>query len=187
MSRFFRLWDDVEIPGRWYLKAPMQEGRWFNPNLFTGGEGRVDVGNTLTMFLRRPGQPLDYTMADAGLPILSERAAALFQSHAGDDVQLIPISIDGQPTPFFILNALHAIDCVDEQRSEGIQRWTAADERPDMLGGYKAIDVLHIDPGRVGGHSLFRVKGWVVALLISEALRDALVGAHLVGPKFDPV
>lgn len=187
MSRFFELWDDKEIPGRWYLKAPMQNGQWINPNRFTGGQGRVDIGNGLTMSLRRPGQSLDYTMAESGLPIISERAVAQFLRHAGDDVQLIPISIEGQSAPFFILNALHALDCVDEQRSEGIQRWTAADNRPEGFGGYGAIDVLRIDTGRVGDHSLLRVKGWEVALVISESLRDALVSAHLIGPTFDPV
>ncbi len=187
MSDYFELWDDVEVPGRWYLRTPENKNGWVNPNLFTVGGGPVKVEGPLVVRRRQAGVPLDYTMATSGMPVASERAARVFAKVAADDVQLIQVTVEGHREPYFIVQALDAIDCVDEARSSGIQYWTEADERPEMLGDYKAVDVLRIDPARVAGHHFFRVKRWEVALIVSAHLRAELERAKLVGLDFVPV
>jgi uncharacterized protein DUF1629 len=82
---------------------------------------------------------------------------------------------------------LHAAECVDEQRSEGVSRWTAEDGRPDRIGDYHAMDKLVIDPERAGGLDFFRVAHYSIALIVSERLKRAMEDAKLLGPRFEPV
>jgi len=186
VSEYFELWDDKLVTGRWHLQAPHVGDQWVNADLFTGGGGPVAPPETMVIKRPYPGVALDYTMASRGLPVASERAAHVFERSAADDVQLIPVTVEGHREPYFIVHALHALECVDEQRSEGIRPWTEADERPDRLGDYKAIDALRIDPARVAGHHLFRVKRWEVALIVSAHLREELERAGLTGLRFVP-
>src|SRR5688572_475928 len=86
-----------------------------------------------------------------------------------------------------IANALRTADCVDEQRSRGVELWTAEEGPPDRIGDYHAMDKLMIDPARTGGLDFFRVTRYLVALVVSERLKRAMEDAKLLGPKFDPV
>ncbi|HYV47712.1 MAG TPA: DUF1629 domain-containing protein [Myxococcaceae bacterium] len=187
MGEYYDFWDSKEIPGRWYLKAPIGPDGWVNPELFVSGVGPVNLRGPLRLDFRRPGNPLDYTMADSGMPIASQRAAAIFREIAGPDVELIPVTVEGESEPYFIVNAIHAVDCVDEARSEGIRRWGPEDGRPERIGDYKPFDKLRIDPTRTEGRDLFRVKRCLVYLIASDRLKTALEGANLTGLRFIPV
>lgn len=187
MSDYFDFWDSKLVPGRWSLEDPYAGDHWINPDLFTCAGGPQTVNGQIVVKLYVPGRSLDYTMAGRGMPVASERAAEVFSRVAPEDVQLIPITVEGHQEPYFIVHALHAIECVDEERSEGIRRFEEDDERPDLLGEYRAIDVLRIDPTRVAGHHLFRVKRFEVALIVSDHLRQELERANLTGLRFKPV
>src|SRR5262245_6066465 len=134
MSDYFDFWDDKLVPGRWSLGDPYVNGRWVNPDLFTDGGGPRTLEGPIPVRRTRPGRALDYTMAGRGMPVASERAAQVFARFAPDDVQVIPVAVEDHQEPYFILHALHAIECVDETRSEGVQWWTEEDGRPERIG-----------------------------------------------------
>lgn len=184
--QYFDLWDDMLIQGRWLLGSPHQQGERIDHGQFLDGRRLPPLG-PLTFPVQLAGRPLDYTMADYGVPIVSEACAEVLREVAADDVQLIPIEVEGQAAPFFIANALKLADCVDEARSEEVKRWTEEDERPDLLGEYKSIPVLRVDPARIPGLHFFRIQYFDVALIVSQALKQAMERAKLVGPKFVPV
>lgn len=187
MSEYFDFWDDKLVPGRWSLEDPYISGRWVNPNLFTCARGPQTVDGPIVVKLYVPGRPLDYTMAGRGMPVASERAAEVFSRVVPKEAQIVPITVEGRQEPYFIVHAIHAIECVDEARSEGIQWWTEEDGRPERIGDYSAVDVLRIDPSRVAGHHFFRVKRWLSALIVSAHLRQELERANLTGLRFIPV
>lgn len=187
MSSYFDLWDDVELEGRWHLKAPVGPGGRVDPWLFLSGTGPVNPMGPLVIGFRRKGNPTDYTMADSGLPVVSGRAAAVFREVAGPDVELVPVKVEGEAEPYYIMNALRAIDCVDEQRSEGIRRWGPEDGQPNRIGDYKPFDRLRVDPTRTEGRDIFRIKRCLVYLIVSERLKQALEQANLTGLDFVPV
>jgi len=187
MSEYYDVWDEKEIEGRWYLKAPIGPSGALNPEIFVSGAGHVRPRGPLKIGFRRPGRPIDYTMADRGMPVASERAAAVLREVASNDIELIPLEVEGRSEPYFIVNAIHAVDCVDEKRSEGLRRWGPEDEEPERIGDYKSFDRLRVDPSRTEGHDIFRVKRCVVYLIVSRRLKEALEGAHLTGLRFIPV
>lgn len=185
-TAFYDFTDDKYVPGRWYLRGPVRGREELDPRLYTDAVKQPDPG-PLSIPLRRPGKPMDWTEADSAMPVASEKAARILRELAPDDVQLFPVSVKGRRERYYIANAIHACACVDEERSEDVRRWTKDDFRPDLAGRYKVIHKLYIDPRRTGGHKLFRVKDWEVALIASEEIKDAFERAGVVGATFIPV
>lgn len=183
--KYFQLRDDVYIKGRWFLKGPLEEGgQEIDPRNFTEGVP-VDI-RRYVLPTREAGRSLDFTMADYDMPVASARAARIFERLAGDDVQLIPIRVEGQAEEYFIVNAKRALACVDEKACEEVTFWTKDDVRSDLAGTYRWIIGLRIDPAKAGGHAFFWVKDWV-ALIASEVIKEAFEKEGIIGAKFTPV
>jgi hypothetical protein len=53
-------------------------------------------------------------------------------------VQFLPAQVDGHPEPYFILNPLRVIRCIDDARCEEVQRFTPEDGQPEKVGQYRA-------------------------------------------------
>src|SRR5207245_2299372 len=59
----FQILDDTERPGRWFLRAPVSsEGEELDPEFFQNGTA-VKVEQRLSIPMRQPGLPLDFTFA----------------------------------------------------------------------------------------------------------------------------
>lgn len=185
--RFFRLCDDVAALGRWHLDNPIDtQGRELGDSwLFTGGQP-VHVGERLRIPVEYPGRPLDFTQAGLAVPVIHVKVASVFAELAHDDVQLIPVDVDGQPDQYLILVATRRIRCINEKASR-VQFWTPEDGLPHKVGQYYAVDDLHIDKEKVGDAKVFRIEGWEVALIVSEDIQEALVRAGATGVKFEEV
>ncbi|WP_395843119.1 imm11 family protein [Cystobacter fuscus] len=187
--RYFKLSDDMEVPGRWLLGDPTdsQGHELDDPWQFTDGVP-VRVEKRLRIPIDHPGKPLDFSLAGVGVtPIVHERAASIFAELASDDVQVIPVDIDGQPGPYCILVATRTLRCIDDHASAQVQYWKPEDGRPDRVGEYRAVHGLRIDPAQVGEARVFRTWGWTVALIVSEDIKEALERAGVTGMKFKEV
>jgi len=183
---YYWLRDDMLIPGRWVVGDPHGGPEWVDPSQFTDGRPVKDVPR-LTFDLAHPGRTLDFSLATMGIAVVTRRAADVLASVCGPQVQLIQAAVEGYQEPFFIANATHNTDCVDERRSRDVQLWTEKDDRPDRTGDYQFIFKLMIDPGRAGSLDFFRVARYTVALIVSGRLKLAMENARLLGPKFEPV
>lgn len=182
--RFFRLFDDVYLPGRWHLTSPLDDdGKEVDDfGYFTQGHAVKDPG-PLWILQDVPGRPLDYSLAGLNVPILHARVAEVFATLAPGDVQLLPVKIEGQSEPYFILVATRLIRCIDERASK-IERWEAEDGVPEMVGRYSSVDDMHIDKSRVGDAQVFRPEGWENFLIVSQEIRSALEHIQATGVKF---
>lgn len=188
-KRFFDLSLDVYVPGRWYFKTPARaDGQPVeDPWVFTNGQGMESPGKLLIP-LSRPGHPLDFTTAGVGLtPIVSERVARVFRDMAPEDVQLFPVDVEGQSTPYFLLNVARTVRCIDDAACEEVRRWTPEDGRPDRVGEYRVVAGLRIDPLKVGDARVFRPWGWSAPILVEASVKDALERTGIVGGRFDAV
>lgn len=187
--RFFALEIDVYVPGRWYFKTPTTpDGQpWDDPWVFTSGE-RISPPGRVRIPLSRPGRSLDFTSAGVGLtPILSARTAAVFRELAPDDIQLLPVEVEGQTEPYFLLVVARTVRCIDDAACEEVQLWASDDGRPEKVGQYRSVSGLRIDKSKVGDARVFRLWGWNSALIIDEEIKDALEQTGIVGGRFDEV
>jgi hypothetical protein len=188
VRRFFKLIDADPSPNRWHLK-PVQDDQGRKISSWQFVEGKVlDLGFVPRFYLERPGHPLDFCWASCGTPVVNTRfVRVLEQLGAHREVQLIPAWVEGQSEPHFILNALSIIRCIDDARCAEVLYWKPEDQRPDKLGQYRSVYGLKVDPVRVGAAHLFRTWGWLVVMVLSQELKDALERAGLTGMTFTEV
>ncbi len=184
MPRYYDLLDDTRIPGRWQLGSPLDEqGNEIDPWQFKQGLA-LELGCVPRFPLDILGHPLEFSWAAFSIPVVHARMVELFDRMHVAGVQFIPAQIEGHPDPWYILNALQIIRCIDDARSEEVQYWKPEDNRPEKLGQYRAVYGLRIDPTQVGNARIFRTWGWRVALIISEDLKVAMEAARISGTRF---
>ncbi|WP_164019055.1 imm11 family protein [Pyxidicoccus trucidator] len=183
-GRFFRLFDDVYFPERWHLGSPIDaHGKEADDfGYFTQGHAVADPG-PLRIPFNVPGRPLDYSLAGLSVPIVHARVAEVFTRLAPQDVQLLPVEIEEQSEPYFILVVTRRIQCIDETASK-IERWEPEDGVPEMVGRYRSVEDMRIDKGRVGAAQVFRPEGWEIFVIVSEGLKEALERSQATGVKF---
>jgi hypothetical protein len=184
MTRYFKVMDDMRIPGRWLLGSLVDEQKEeIDPWQFD--EGRVlELGCVPRFPLDIPGRPLDFCWAAFSILVVSDRFAALFERLNVREVQFIPTRIEGHSEPWFILNPLRVIRCIDDTRCEEVRYWKPEDGQPEKVGEYRVVAGMRIDPMKVENARIFRPWGWRVALIVSEDLKQALEQEGITGTKF---
>jgi len=182
MKRYFKLTDDMTTWTRWHV-GQILAGDGSEPRLWAGIPcGRDDLVGEVT----HPGRVLEYSRTSFNAPIATSHLAEAIARVAGPDVQCIPVKIAGQ-TGYKVLNALRLIDCIDEERSE-FMKWTEQDHRADLAGEYRSVWKMHLDTSRIPQDAhFFRLKGWEVALIVSEQVKAAMEQVGCFGAQFQDV
>ena len=185
--RYFQLDDDKEVRGRWYLASPLTpDGQEFDPRVFTYARP-VDVTGLLRLPLRRPGRPLDFTMADFAMPVARRSLAEQIDRLAPGTLQRVPVAVEGAaPGDYEIITVLREVACVDEAETH-VVRWTPEMSLPDMVGKYLYLANIVIDPAKTDGATLFRLAGWKAAIVCTEAVKLGLEARPWSGLRFLPL
>ena len=132
---------------------------------------------------RQPGREVAFHLAAFDMPVVSVEVAAIISRISPSDVELFPVHFPGAKHSYAILNAICRLDCLDESRSE-FTRWKEEDGRPDRLGQYHVISTIRVNTVKTGGHHIFRLADWPLALLVSDTLRNALIDIPSLGVEF---
>jgi hypothetical protein len=185
MPKYYDLRDARNHPGRWHLGSPVDEQRQeLNPWQFK--KGRVlDPGGVPCFPLQVPGHPLDFSWAAFAIPVVHGRVVRLLERlGVQEEVQFLPAQVEGHAGPYFILNTLRTIRCIDDARCEEVQYWKPEDGQPEKVGQYQFVAGMRIDPAKVGDSRIFRTWGWSLALILSEDLKQAMEAEGLTGTRF---
>jgi hypothetical protein len=181
--KYFELLDDVTIPNRWHLGEITSKGG-VEPRLRAGI--RFDHKDVLRVTVSRPGRVLDFCMTSFAVPVAASGLAYAINAVAGSNLQCVPIDIAGQPE-MMALNAVRVVRCLDENFSEFI-KWTVQDHRADLAGQYKQVTKLRLKSELIPSDAhFFRIDGWLVALIVSNAVKEAMERAGSLGAKFKEV
>ena len=180
--RYYRLRDDVALPGRWILADPMTD-QGCDPFEFQCGLPVAAMEPVVEV--QTPGLPLAFSMTNLDVPIVTATLGERVASVAKRDVQRIPVRL-GTRTGYEILNSLRVINALDETRSE-FMKWTAADGRPDKMDEYRMVTRLRVDPHRLTADAHFlRLQGWL-HLIVSQAVKEAMEEVGCLGARFREV
>jgi len=187
-TRYFDLSDDMAIRGRWLLGTPTDlQGREVeDPWMFKKGKPLPEQG-PLKLPIDVPGKALDFSLGGFSVPVVHSRVAAVFTELAPEEVQTLPVEIEGQTEPFYILVATQLIRCIDDAACTEVELWTPEDGRPEKVGQYRDVYGMRIDPSQVGEAKVFRTWGWSIALIVREDIKDALDRIGATGTKFQEV
>ena len=186
-AKYYKIYDDVYIPGRWHLHMPLEdeEGKEELFDVWRFNEGRLlNIERPIRISVKPAGIALEFSQA-LGIPIVHRRVVSLFERLGlQKEVQFIPVEVEGQTEPYFIFNALQVIRCIDDARCEEVFYWQPEDNRPDKVGKYRNVRGLKVDPAKVGDADIFRPWGWVVVLIVSERVKLAMETEGITGTKF---
>ena len=187
--RFFRISVDVDVAGRWFLGEPVRDDGKEPDDVWMFSYGHpVDFHERLFIPVEHAGRPLDFDTAGVGqTPVVSERGAALFREMAPQDVQLLPVQVQGRTEPYYLMNVTRTVRCIDDQACEEVRLYTREDGRPDRVGEYRSVIGLRIDQSKVGDARVFRPWGWPPPIIVEGEIKSALERAGLVGGWFDEV
>lgn len=177
---FFRILDDLSLKNRWFLSSiNLRNHSEIWKFVQAGYISKPQKG--LKIDILEQGNSLDLTMCDFEVLIANQKAASLFSE---DDVQKIPILINSIEEPYFIIVIKNELDCVDREKSEYLL-WKEGNEiRPDLAGTYQVISKLILDTSVIGDMNIFRVKGYNVALIVSEKIKNQFDAMKLTGIRF---
>ena len=168
---WYRISDDVDFPNRWHLDTvlPSDGDKWAFWSLLSSTPDDKKIG--WKVGIQHPGEILDFTFSGFDVPILNERTKKKLASICPEEIEMIPVEVEGTSEPFHILCALNEIECVDEYNSD-FTKWQDQDGRPDKIGEYRMFTRLTLDPHKIPkGVNIFRIAGWQVALICSEKVR----------------
>ncbi|MCP3058389.1 hypothetical protein LXT21_06375 [Myxococcus sp. K38C18041901] len=186
MERHFYSVELGDVP-RWLLETPTRDsGEAFDePWMFADGRVLPDLG-PLKARIAHPGRrrAFVFSVIEAA-PIVSDAVANVFRTLAPEDVQLLEVSIEGEPERYFVVNATKVIDAIDEARCSEVHHYD--DHPPGFEGEYNWIYGLRIDPSKSEGAQVFRLKKFKVALVVSEDIKNALEGVGNLGVSFERV
>ncbi|HEX5744672.1 MAG TPA: DUF1629 domain-containing protein [Archangium sp.] len=159
------------------------ERELFDTWRFNEGRG-LEVDEPIRLTMKPVGIALEFSEA-MGIPIVHQRVVSLFERLGlQKEVQFIPVEVEGQTEPWFILNALRVIRCIDDARCEEVLSWQPEDNRPDKVGQYRDVAGLRVDVEKIGGAHIFRPWGWLVVLIVSEHVKQAMEAEGITGIKF---
>ena len=179
--RYFRLLDDVRVPGRWHLGELTMPGA-VAPDFLGGGD--FPVGTSALVAISHAGKPLDFCFTSFGLPVAKKELADVIASIAGDELQVVPLLVEGD-SGYVVIHARRLVACLDEKRSEFV-KWTDRDHRSDLAGRYRMVTKLIVDSQRIPTRThVFRIDGWPIALIVSQTVKDMMEAAGCVGAKFE--
>ncbi|WP_239470137.1 imm11 family protein [Archangium violaceum] len=183
-ARYYKLYDDKYIPGRWHLRMPLgTEDEVFDTWRFHEGRA-LDIKEPICLSVKPAGVALEFSHS-MGIPIVNRRVVSLFERLGiEEEVQFVPVEVEGQSEPWFILNALQVIRCIDDARCEEVLYWRPEDGEPERVGEYRNVAGMKIDPTKVGDASIFRPWGWLVVLIVSERVKLAMEQEGITGIKF---
>ncbi len=172
--------DLVTFPDQWFLGEPRTvAGNEIDARGFTDG---TPYGGPLPAIVpvQKSGREVEFHLAAFEMPVVSATIANAICRLAPGDVQCFPVEVPGATGSYQILNAVCTLDCLDEDRSE-FTRWQPGDHRSDLVGQYRMISTIRIDPAKTSDHHVFRIKNWTVALLVSNTIKDALAAIPQLG------
>ena len=178
--KFFEVFPDMYVPNRWHLDNPVDtEGNILYRWPFSVGVP-LNVNEPIIIPVMEPGRPLDYTECGVAYPVLHLRVVDILNQLGVKDVQYFPVTVEGHPPEYVIMNATRLIPCVDEARCSRVVRWTEADGIPDRVGDLAIVDGLRIDPAKVGDALIFRPKEWKRLIVVSD-IKEAFDRANVTG------
>ncbi|OJH38875.1 imm11 family protein [Cystobacter ferrugineus] len=178
----------MRILDRWTLGDPMDgNGQELWHGHLTEGTP-ISVQGPVRIGLYAPGRPLDFSTTALGVPIIHGKVKKLLEPRGlSSQMQLFPIIVEGQAEPYYLLNLLRVVRCIDDARCEEVAYRTVEDGYEDRIGEYRNVVGMRIDPSKVGDAEIFRPWGWQTNIIVSERVKRAMEESGMTGARFTEV
>ncbi|WP_227027448.1 imm11 family protein [Corallococcus soli] len=178
----------ADVP-QWLISTPtLASGDSLDePWMFADGRLLEDPGHMKAQ-VSHPGEKRTFVFSVIEkAPVVSEEVANVFRTLASNDVQLFPVSVEGESERYFVVNAIKVIDCIDDARCREVHHYAEEDPFLEDAGEYRWIYGLRIAPSKTEGAHVLRPKKFKTAFIVSEEVKNALEGVGNLGVSFERV
>lgn len=184
MSRkYYSIEDDLSIDDRWMVgELNLPEDFAWDDVESKSSVGAVDWRINILL----DGQPLDVTVIDFGL-IMAKRTFIDLLPANEIEYREVKVNKYRGKEKFYLIAFKNIIDCVDKTKSKYTLWEEGNDIRPDLAGTFKSIAKLRIDYKKVYPHSIFIVKDYEVARIVSQEVKEQFEERGLTGITFTEV
>ncbi|MGB8454762.1 MAG: DUF1629 domain-containing protein [Anaerocolumna sp.] len=133
-----------------------------------------------TKYIDEKNLPLgDKPSAGPNFPIVSLKAVECLKEVLGENVEILPVYIDGQE--FYLINKLEVLDCLDYEKSE-IEYFSGEPKRIMEIVKYSFIEQ------KLKGKNIFRIKEQKKAgPFVTDKFKEAVEKSGLEGFEFREV
>jgi hypothetical protein len=175
----------------WNLELDPNDNRWWKL------EDAQPIGDTEEWLgFVDCGEPRsDFPFCDHLLHVHSQRMQDILSAFDNVRIQYLTLKIHVKETnesiqDYAIANYLDAVDCLDRTHSK-YEIWTKEnlmfwEDRPWMLGQYRDIWLIYIDPSVIGDRACFWLKGSSF-LIINEEVKTAFESEAITGCRYVPL
>ena len=175
---YYELTDDINYPNRWYLGDIAFSDNWELAK-------HLDPKREYEIELYREGSEMDYTCNEAyGVSVVSKKFKEALVGVAG--VTFAKANIIGirQDREFYIMAVPKELECINEEESEFTKFEVNDPVRPDKAGEYRGFFKMAVNPEKCAGFNMFRIKGFSIAIVVSEEVKQKLKSAGVLGTQF---
>jgi hypothetical protein len=184
---YYRIWFDERDESDWVLN-----------NAWKRDERAIDVWSYVRcvrgqrdpqplLKIQRPGERTTFELAGPEqVPVAAPEVADVLLQIVGSDIERIPAEVE-DGTRMDIVNALACVDAIDYSRSL-VECFGPHDKvRPDLAGEVSVVERLVLATENIGDHHIFRLRDWLLPVIVSEAVKVALERLNVTGIVFDPI
>lgn len=175
---YYRLSDDINFMNRWNLGDVAFSDNWELAQ-------QLNPERMYEIEVYRDGSEMDYTCNEAfGVNVVSKKFKEALSGIIGIEFAKASIIGSTKDSEFYIMSVSHEVDCVDEEISD-YQKFEVNDPvRPDKAGDYRGFLKMVVNPEKCTGFEIFRVKGFSIAIVVSELVKKKLESAGVTGVQF---
>jgi hypothetical protein len=180
---FYRMSFDSKLKHQSFI-SPIRVGNAeVNESELIRHAGPIAIADRVRGAIAQIGTLRDINFGSHDILICSEEATQTLKKVDPSELQSIPIDINGATTSFYLIHLLSIIDCIDRKASQ-YTLWTESSFRPELAGEFEMMMKMVVDPAKIGGHKIFRAKGWEITIVVHETIKRALEDAGLSGAAF---
>ena len=192
MNELFRITLPINMPESKFkyllLNEPLEKisGKIYEDYVFQQGK-KIEIANELVIGKSWGKKFADFHMSLGGAFYINEKFINCLKTVGETNYQLLPITVLPEEKPYFILNTLNVIDCVDRELSK-FTLWTEEDNRPDKLGKFHGFDKMVLDRTKVpNGVHIFLLKGYDILTVVTKELVEEFEKNDVKGFTLIPV
>lgn len=184
--KYYRLTEDMSINNKWYL-SPINDASYIEQwNFIT--KPLFEVRDVLNISVEIKGVITDYTEnLIYNIPIVSNKVGVILEQYG---VSLSRVNILDFKTienhSYYAMSA-DILDCVNDEISEYVKYKKGDHVMPERLGDYKFFNKFVLDKKKIKNKHIFRVKGFLIYLIVSETIKKSLEDESLSGIFFEEV
>jgi len=174
MQYFVVATDDQRYEDRWFFDEVEDENRlMIDSRLFVYGD-KYSGSTPKYVPIDIQGRRVAFNLGAFDCPVVTSEVAGILERFAIGELQRFPVTVAPLGLQGYeIVNITRKVKCVDEHRSV-FTRFGNDVYQKRLIGKYQMFLQLRLDAAQCSEFDIFRIEDWVMPIIVSDRVREAL-------------